>query len=307
MTHIDSIRQTDGLHANVTIPVDERDYEIELYRRTSLPPEAPRLIVVAYQSNRLAGELLRVCLDCIEHYTPEPHEVWVVDNNSPRENLDWLIRRTDINLALNRTEPLPPEMRDKLSPDHTQMNWGSYANAIGLELGIRLIDPDARYVMTLHMDTAPCRKGWLSFLTSKIHGAVAAAGVRMDKTRTPEGVLHVLGYVVDFRTFTRLGLDFFPELPDLDVGDRVTVQLRAAGFEVFACPNTVWEPTLAERIPESSPLRTFHADRSFDDQGNVIFLHLGRGLRRSIGEHRKGPFAEDWVRLANEFLLANQG
>jgi hypothetical protein len=112
---------------------------------------------------------------------------------------------------------------------------------------------------------------------------------------------------VDFRIFTRLGLDFFPELPDLDVGDRVTVKLRAAGYDVFACPNTVWEPDLADRIPESSPLRRFHADRSFDDAGNVIFLHMGRGLRRSIGEHRKGPFAEDWIRLADEHLLAAQG
>jgi hypothetical protein len=198
-------------------------------------------------------------------------------------------------------------MRDRAATEHTQMNWGSYANAIGLELGVRLIDPETQYVMTMHMDTAPCRSGWLSYLTSKIQGPVAAAGVRMDKTRTPEGVLHVLGYLVDFHTFTRLGLDFFPELPDLDVGDRVTVQLRAAGYEVFACPNTVWEPHLEERIPESSPLKRFHVDRSFDDEGHVIFLHLGRGLRRSIGEHRKGPFAEDWIRLVDDCLLAEQG
>jgi hypothetical protein len=288
----------------VTTPVDGREYRIEVYRRNTLPREAPRLIIVAYQSNSLAAELLRVCLDCIARYTAEPHEVWVVDNNSPREHTDWLIDRTDVNVALNRTEPLPREMQCQELTDRGQMNWGSYANAIGLELGTRLITPGSHYVMTMHMDTAPCRAGWLSYLRSKIHGTVGAAGVRMDKTRTSEGVLHVLGYMVDFRLFQQLGLDFFPELPGLDVGDRVTVELRNAGYDVFACPNTVWEPQLAERIPESSPLRLFHADRSFDDEGNVIFLHLGRGLRRSIGEHRKGPFAEDWIRLAHDFLLA---
>jgi hypothetical protein len=286
--------------------VDGREYRVELYRRVCLPPDAPRLIVISHQSNALAAELLRVCLDCIDRFTPEPHEVWVVDNNSPREMVEWLMVRSDVNVALNRTEPLPREMRESAISDHSQMNWGSYANAIGLELGVRLIDPDSHFIMPMHMDTAPCRSGWLSYLTSKVHGNVAAAGVRMDRTRTPEGVLHVLGYLVDFRIFTRLGLDFFPELPALDVGDRVTLKLRAAGYDVFACPNTLWQRELAERIPESSPLKRFHADRSFDEEGNVIFLHLGRGLRRSLGEHRTGPFAEDWIRLADEYLLTEE-
>ncbi len=307
MNSLTHMQETCSAPTMVPILVDDREYRIELYRRVSLPRDAPRLIVIAYQSNPLAAQLLRVCLDCVGRFTPEPHEVWVVDNNSPREMVDWLVSRPDVNVALNRTEPLPREMRGSALSPHSQMNWGSYANAIGLEIGTRLIDHDSHFVMTMHMDTAPCRSGWLSYLTSKIRGNVAAAGVRMDRTRTPEGVLHVLGYLVDFRIFTRLGLNFFPELPDLDVGDRVTVNLRAAGYEVFACPNTVWEPDLVDRIPETSPLRSFHADRSFDDAGNVIFLHLGRGLRRSIGEHRKGPFAEDWIRLANEHLLAEQG
>ncbi len=107
---------------------------------------------------------------------------------------------------------------------------------------------------------------------------------------------------MDFRLFQKLHLDFFPELPELDVGDRVTVKLREAGYEIFACPNTVWEPGLAERIPISSPFRELHVDRSFDDEGNLIFLHLGRGVRRSLGEHRKGVTPQEWIRAVEENL-----
>ena len=156
--------------------------------------------------------------------------------------------------------------------------------------------------MSLHMDVMACREGWLSFLLSKLGPKIRAAGVRMDKTRTPEGVLHVLGFVVDFHAFRALGVDFFPALPRWDVGDRVTIELRKAGYGVFACENTVWEPDLVEKIPHASELRTLHVDRAFDDDGNLIFLHLGRGLRKSDGEHSKGTTVEEWLRVAHETL-----
>ena len=294
----------------VKLLVDGRIYNAQVLRRITQSKQAPRLIIVAYQPNELARDVLCVCLQTIQRYTPETHELWVIDNNSPLENVDWLLQWPDINVVLNRTEPLPPEQRGVLSRlighlkgKWNQQSWGSYANAMALELAVRLIDPDSQSLMTLHMDTAPCREGWLSFLQSKLRDGVAAAGVRMDRARTPEGVLHVLGCLVDFQLFRQLNLDFMPQLPQYDVGDRVTVALREAGYDVWACPNTLWKPRLAERIPASSPLRHLLVDRSFDDEGNVIFLHLGRGLKKSSADHRTGVTVEEWVKFANDCLL----
>jgi hypothetical protein len=236
----------------------------------------------------------------------------VVDNNSPRENKRWLLQWPDINVAFNEMEPLPPEGRNLLrrliahmKGQPKQRNWASYANAIGLEIATRLIDPQSQYMMTLHMDTMPCREGWLSFLQSKLDDRVRGAGVRMDRNRTPEGVLHVLGYLVDFQLLRRLELDFLPELPKYDVGDRVTVALRDAGYDVFACRNTLWQPELIEEIPSSSPLRHLNVDRSLDDDGNVIFLHLGRGVRKALGKQTRKVGPAEWVEFANEYLLTD--
>jgi hypothetical protein len=288
-----------------TVNLDDREYDLEIYRRVVCGADAPRIVVVSYQQNQIASELLRVCIRSVKVFTPEEHELWVIDNNSPRDNLSWLLDCPDINVALNRTEPLPAEARDT-RPDSgsvaSQGAWGSYANAIGLEIAVRLMDPGVRFFMSLHMDALPCRAGWLSFLRSKITGNVRAAGVRLDRTRTPDGVLHVLGYMVDFLEFKRLDLDFFPELPGLDVGDRVTIRLREAGYQVFACPNTVWRPELASLIPSASPFRELHVDRAFDDKGNLIFLHLGRGVRRSSGLHSKGTSAEEWISAIDKRL-----
>lgn len=285
------------------IPIDGREYNVEIHRMVSMPPDAPRLVVISSLRNSVAVSLLDACLDSINRFTAEPHEVWVVDNNSPQSNLNRLLERSEINVVLNRSEPLPPEARNlQASGPGDQLNWGSYANAVGLELAARLIDPDSSYFMSMHMDTLACREGWMSFLKNKLRNGIAAAGVRMDRTRTPEGVLHVLGYMVDFQVFRRLNLNFFPELPAFDVGDLVTVKLRATGHGIFACPNTVWEPDLVKEMPESSLLRALNVDRAFDDEGNVIFLHLGRGVRRSTGEHRKGTSVEEWLSAAGNLI-----
>jgi hypothetical protein len=288
------------------VTLDGREYTLRIRRTVSLDPQAPRLVVVAHQENRAAQELLKVCLASVRRFTPEPHELWVVDNNSPEEHVQWLRHEPDTNLIFNRTEPLPPDERiteSNWQDTPTQRIWGSYANAVGLEIGVRLIDPASRYLMTMHMDTLPCRSGWLSFLASKLTNGVAAAGVRMDRTRVREGVLHVLGYMVDFQLFKTLGLDFFPQLPDLDVGDRVSVRLREAGYDLFECRNSLWEPDLVEKMAPGSPLRNLQVDRAFDDKGNPVFLHLGRGLLKASGEHARGVPVEKWIEFARVHLL----
>lgn len=292
-----------------TLQIDGHNYSIQQLQRKAEPVAAPRLVIVAYQPTQQAQALLRTCLDSIRANTPQPHEVWVVDNHSPVENTRWLHQRDDINVVLNRTEPIPPEKRKwyaqllgRLTQNYNQRTWGSYANAIGLEIAVRLIDPQSHYLMTLHMDTMVCHPNWLAFLQSKLVGNVAAAGMRLDCARVPEGVLHVLGYLVDFQIFRQLKLNFFPTLPALDIGDRVTVELRKAGYRVFACRNAFTDPEAEGMLPASSPFKQLPIDRVFDDTGNLIFLHLGRGVRKAAGDPARGISTEEWMRLGQAYL-----
>ena len=291
--------------------IDGIGYDIEILQPVRMPVNAPRLLIVSYLPNLLARQILHKCIQTIQQYTANPYELWVVDNNSPTENTDWLRQQPHINVILNYTDPVPPSQSKKkarlgnfFKRKHGQKeNFGSYANALALELAVRVIDPKSHYLMTLHMDTMPCHTQWLRFLQSKISEKVAIAGVRMDTGRTKEGVLHVLGYMVNFQIFRQLDLNFLPQLPAYDVGDLVTVNIRKAGYTVYACHNTLWEPELVENIPLEHPLRTLHVDRSFDDDGNVIFLHLGRGIRKSSVNHNSGASVQEWLAFADDHLL----
>jgi len=256
-----------------------------------MPSDAPRIVIVSYQPNSTAKELLKVCIDSIQKYTPEPHELWVVDNCSPKENTKWLLDYPDLNVILNHNK---------------YVKDGSYDNGIALELAKNVIYPKSKYLMTLHMDTMVCKEGWLTYILSKFTKDIKAVGVRMDKTRTPEGVLHILGATFDFRLIRELKLSFMPQLPNYDVGDLVTIGIRKEGYKVFACENTFVTPEIIQNISPNSPFRNFYFDRAIDDKGDIFFLHLGRGIVKSTGECKdKGKtLPEQWINLAKNVVLA---
>lgn len=287
------------------VSVDGASYDLEVVQRVSLPVSAPRLLIVSYLPAEDSFDILRVCVQAIQKFTPEAHEIWIVDNCSPRSQSDRLFEFSNVNLVFNHTKPYPRNLRWKryFGGKYKQQDWGSYSNAVALELGRSVIDPETQLLMTMHMDVMPCRVGWLSFLMSKLNDQVKAAGVRLDKARVPAGILHVLGYLVDFQLFSQMKLDFFPDLPAFDVGDLAIFKLRDSGYDIHACPNSLWDETLVDSLPPDSPFRLLRVDRSFDDSGNVIYLHLGRGVRKSSGEAVNGVSTEEWIKFADGYLL----
>ncbi len=297
--------EAQSLQTTLTVAGDE--FHVDVSRRVRRPPEAPRLVAVSRVTNERAFGILQTMVAAIRRFTPEDHDLWIVDNCSPEPWGERIKALERVNVVLNKTEPIPPEARGAASA--AQEQHGSYANGIGLELGAAVVEQDIRYFMCLHMDTMPCRRGWLSLVRGRIDAGASAAGVELHRGRTPEGVLHPQGLMVDFQRFRSLGLDFLPRLPQYDVGDRVTVRLREAGDAVYAFRNTLWQPELVECIPHDSPCRAIVADRALDDDGNVFFLHLGRGVTKAAGRYWKKDrmTAEEWTRLAARLLAADDG
>jgi len=283
------------------IKIDGRTYSVKLLKKVAKPSDAVRLVIVSFQPNKNASELCKASINAIKKFTQdEEYELWVIDNNSPKENIKWLYEVEGINLVFNRTTPIPKEGRGFIK-HITNVNkpflWGSYANGIALEIAAKLVDPDTGYFMPLHMDTMPCRDNWLKFLKSKIKGNIAASGVRYDNVRVKEGILHVLGYIIDFQLFKKYNLNFLPQLPDYDVGDLAIVNLKKQNHEIFACPNTLWQPELVENI-NNDDMKKIHVDRSFDDNGNIIFLHLGRGLFKSVDGQLYKTTLKEWIEFS---------
>ncbi len=273
------------------IHIDGQHYKLFIKQVICQNKEAPRLIVVSYLPNKKTANVLKLCIETINKYTEIPYELWVIDNNSPLDNVRWLLYSENVNLVLNRTNS-----KEK----------GSYANALGLEITRRLINPETKYFMTLHQDAAVCKKGWLKNMLSKFTDEIKAVGVRKDNARVKDGILHVLGYIVDFQIFKDLNLTFYPELPEYDVGDKAIVKLKENGYKIYAFPNTIWDNNIVKKLPRDSIFKDFNVDRSINDKGDVFFLHLGRSVFKSTGEYYdKEKTIKNWVNFIEENLLSN--
>jgi glycosyltransferase involved in cell wall biosynthesis len=269
------------------ISIDNQIYRVEIFRNVQLGADATRIIIPTLILNNMAKNLLRVCVESIQKFTIEEVEIWIVDNNSSESYTNWLKQFShNINLALNRTEPINPfrkersliqKVRRTISGQRNQkprgqMEDGSYANFIGLELGRRCIDPDSATIFTMHYDTLATKLGWLKYLKSKLTDKVRAVGYRQNKLRVD--ALHVAGLLLDYSLFEPLHLSFmpnmrrerFPNKPEYDVGDQITIQLKAHGFDFKATRNTFNNPEFGERAPKGSPFRQMLAcDLCFDD------------------------------------------
>jgi SAM-dependent methyltransferase len=272
--------------------IDSYKYETYLKKKTAAPLDFPRLVIVSYQPNKDTSALLELCIRSIQKFTDTGYELWVVDNNSPEGNIKWLDSVKDINIVYVRTNP--------------RENSGSYANALALEIAIKLIDPGTKYFMSLHEDTVVCRYGWLKYLLSKFDDKTKAVGFRLTKARVPDGVLHVCGCMIDFQFFKKQSLSFLPQLPYFDVGDKAICEIKREGFKIFNTPNTFDDESLVELIPKTLAVRNLNVTRSFNDKNEVVYMHLGRGVPKAkkIYDNQKKCSLEEWSKYIRSRLLS---
>lgn len=290
--------------------INNRHFYFEVVRHVKRTPSAPRLAMVCYMTNDLGRDLTGVCIESIRRFTPSLYELWVFDNGSRPKYIRWLQAQKDINLILNKTNPAtdsPTSFLDKIDINRkrfdTQLTDGSVANGVGLEIVSRVIDPDSKYLFVMHNDVLAAKTGWLEFLLSKLDSKVRGAAVYCDPTRV--GAMHVSGLLLDFQLFRPLQMSFMPNLPIYDVGDLITIKLRENEYSYYECRNTFIDSQLVSLIDEANPIRGLYSDRAFDDAGNVIYMHLGRGTPKSTGDYKTPgkTTASDWIRFANEILF----
>lgn len=273
-------------------------YDIEVVARARVT-DGVAIVVPCHE----AFDLTSACLEALRRFTDVPHEVWVVDNASSPATVERLRAETSVNLILNRTAPWNRRgLLGRFLPWYRQTGGGSIANGVALELAASVLRP--RFMFVMHNDALPIKRGWLSYLLSRLDDRTRGAGMRRDPTRVHAA--HQSGLLFDFSLFQPLRMSFMPGLPAYDVGDLITVRLREAGYEVAICDNVYNQPGLRARIPASHWLTRVHCDIAFDGAGEPFYVHLGRGTLRYSnpgGDHARQLPLDEWLTLLRRNVL----
>ena len=91
----------------------------------------------------------------------------------------------------------------------------------------------------------------------------------------------------------------------MDVGDTYTKYCRDNNLPYFCFPNTFNKNNLADNLEEK--FRLFHVDRSLDHEGNVMFMHLGRGIEKTHNAYSKPNrvYLPEWYEFCSKILEDN--
>ena len=248
-------------------------------------PDAQVTVIIV---NSLTSQMTLNALASFRKFNDIPTNYVVVDNFSDQVVLDALVLEAGefATVISNHGEPKSIKLG----------HWDSLLNAIGLDIGSRFVQTPLGFVC--HNDVLACRPGWLRRLTERLTEKCRGASFSQDNDRIK--AMHVSGYLYDTVIYPHQTAFWYPIQGKWDVGDHYTHMLREAGMDYHVCKCTHNSPELEPR-PEGDPRVGFgHAistDCAMDDEGNVIYMHMGRGSAKSIGTYSKpGKTTHDeWV------------
>lgn len=253
-------------------------------------PDAQVTVIIV---NSLTSRMTLNALASFRKFNDIPTNYIVVDNFSDSSVLGDLVREagTFATILSNHGEPKSIKLG----------HWDSLLNAVGVDIGSRFVQTPLGFVC--HNDVLACRQGWLRHLKDKMVGDVRGAAFLRDNGRIL--AMHVSGYMYDAALYTPGVADWYPVRGGWDVGDHYTQFLRDRGHGYHVCPCTHNDPALT---PKSDPTQAWtspiRADRCLDDDGNVVYMHMGRGSLKSIGAYTQPGKTthEEWVDFG-EWLL----
>ena len=179
----------------------------------------------------------------------------------------------------------------------------SEAHGSGLEASKHLLSEDTDYVITCHSDTCVTSTSFFEEVKRCITDGVDLAGVCEDRHEARVRALHCSGLFVSKKIFESVSL--MPQLPRIDTADLLTVWCRENGKKIRLWRNTYNDENLVDAC--NSPFRELGKgcgmDRCLDSQGNVMFIHQGRGTSKYTGSYSNEAkvMTKPWLEFCRPF------
>jgi len=233
-------------------------------------------------------DLLLTCMRSFEKFAPDRAvklRYIVVENSDDTSYKDEVLERFPNATWINNLTKLR----------------GSEANAVGVEVALKEIDET--WAFMAHIDTCVTHPMFFSVLFRKTLEECDLVGTVLDPIRI--NAVHISGLLTTMRLASKVS--YYPRYDNdgtmlLDVGDELTEYADRHGMRRFCFQNTFNNPELIDGLPEK--FANFNVDRSLDEEGNVMFMHLGRGTLKTRGKYSKAGkvSVEEWVEFCGDLL-----
>ena len=89
----------------------------------------------------------------------------------------------------------------------------------------------------------------------------------------------------NYKAFLKLNLSFLPDLPTFDVSEKAIYTAKKNNYKIVALKNSFNDRSVLDVI-EKKYNDIIGVDISINDNNEVMFLHLGRGILKSVNKYR---------------------
>ena len=116
-------------------------------------------------------------------------------------------------------------------------------------------------------------------------------------------ILHSLGCMWNYDLFKKLNLNLYPKFPDFDLAEYAIAKSLDKGYKTYSLKNARIEKSLIKNIKEDKYLKLGDGvDICLDENSDVVFLHLGRGISKSLynKDNNKKFTAKEWISWYNQ-------
>tara|TARA_R110001583_G_scaffold16272_13_gene66734 strand:- start:15958 stop:16719 length:762 start_codon:yes stop_codon:yes gene_type:complete len=247
------------------------------------------IIIPTFKSYKLAELLIR----SFEKFKPDTLDIkYIVVENSSDSSYKTKILSLNSNIKWIQNE--------KATSILVGGN-GSDANASGIEAGLELVTTE--YVFICHCDTFVSSESFFKEIFKKAEEGHELIGTSTDPSRIK--AIHQSGFLA--KTSLAKSVSYYPVRVEgsmtHDVGDLLTQKCRDSSISYTCFRNTFNAPGLVEENL-SSPFKDFHVDRCLDSSGNVMFMHLGRGIEKQFGRYSKPNrvYFPQWVEFCEGII-----
>ncbi len=269
------------------------------------------IIIASYQPNKVSSELLRIALSSIEKINLDDISVWIIDVGSPKK--DYLVKSNEFNkfnFIYVDYSPITWEQTPLLTRIIKTIflqkapRAGSYANAWSLEFALSYfekINYFPNFFMSLQSDIIFTNYYSITELREKIkkNKNIIAGGYRVQKNLGKNyDVVHSLACMWNLELFKKLKLNFYPDLPNYDIGEKAIAIASNKGHEILGYRNLRIQKLLSTEIIDDKYLSLGDGvDVCVNNNLDVVFLHLGRGIEKSrntkFNSQKFSPI--DWI------------
>ena len=275
------------------------------------------IVITSYQPNKKSSNILKTALKSLMKIKNENISIWVFDIGS--KNKKFLINSRDfpeINFIYVTKTPHSNDgvrfsgKRDlyinkikKFFRLNASRN-GSHINGWTIDYAIKYfnnLNYNPIYFMTMHMDITVISKNFINEIIEKFNKKTCAVGVLKQKNLGGQfEILHCLGCMWKYELLKNPNYSFLPELPHYDAGEKIFKMLYDKGYKIEFFENSLINSNLLNLVEEKyKNIGSRGVDLTLNKNNEVIFIHLGRGINKSMGIYFKKNKVEvnEWIKI----------